>query len=106
MQEPCSTLAGVGHFGHRFLAFWSSFLFVSLQKVLPDVMDTDSEMRLIDVPERSTEDLVITVNTEEVPRTHPDPGLREHRVKNPTWTSASAFGDLLVRQNLTTTKFR
>ena len=65
VQEPCSTLAGVGHFGHRFSAFWPSFLFVSLQKVLPDVMDTDSEMRLIDVPERSTEDLVITVNTEE-----------------------------------------
>ena len=24
VQEPCSTLAGVGHFGHRFLAFWLS----------------------------------------------------------------------------------
>ena len=22
VQEPCSTLAGVGHFGHRFSAFW------------------------------------------------------------------------------------
>ena len=65
MQEPCSTLAGEGHFGHRFSAFWPSFLFVSLQKVLPEVMDPDSEMRLIDVLERSTEDLVITVPTAE-----------------------------------------
>ena len=24
MQEPCSTLRGVGHFGHRFPAFWLS----------------------------------------------------------------------------------
>ena len=24
MQEPCSTLAGVGHFGHLFSAFWLS----------------------------------------------------------------------------------
>ena len=24
VQEPCSTLAGVGHFGHRFSAFWLS----------------------------------------------------------------------------------
>ena len=65
MQEPCSTLAGVAHFGRRFSAFWPSFLFVSLQKVLPEVMDPDSEMRLIDVLERSTEDLVITVPAEE-----------------------------------------
>ena len=30
VQEPCSTLAAVGHFGHRFSAFWPRFLTLSI----------------------------------------------------------------------------
>ena len=46
--------------------FGQVFLFAFLQRVLSEVMvDGDSEMRFIDVPERTEENLVITVSREE-----------------------------------------
>ena len=66
MQEPCSTLAGVGHSGHRFSAFWprySSFLF---QKYCSEAMDAEGEESLT---QRSHEEIVLTAEdrTSDVP---------------------------------------
>ena len=61
VQEPCSTLAGVGHFGHRrFFAFC---------REIPEPMETDEETTMIDVPERLQEDLEI--NVPRIPVTFP-----------------------------------
>ena len=68
MQEPCSTLAGVGHFGHRFSAFClRPFFFAFLQKRRLEAMETDEENRMVDVPEREEEDVVITLTREPEP---------------------------------------
>ena len=74
-QEPCSTLAGVGHFGHRFSPFWPRFRFALSQRA-------DSEMRFVDVPERTEENLVITVSREErtqnLPLSWAEPHMHQH----------------------------
>ena len=66
VQEQCSTLAGVGHFGNRFSAFWPRFLFACCRECFQQVMaDANSEMRFVDLPERTEDDLAIPVSNEE-----------------------------------------
>ena len=61
--------------------FGQVFLFAFLQRVLSEVMaDGDSEMRFIDVPERTEENLVITVSREE--RSQNDSQSGADRVEN------------------------
>ena len=66
MQEPCSTLAGVGHFGHRFSAFWPRYSSFRLQKYCSEAMDAEGEESLT---QRSHEEILLTVGdrTSDVP---------------------------------------
>ena len=75
MQEPCSTLAGVGQFGHRFSAFWLSSVFPCFCREMAEAIDPDEENTMVDVPER--EDLVSTVSRE---RTSDESGTWAERV--------------------------
>ena len=80
-QETGSTLSAVSIYGHRFSAFLAKISFCFLQGVLSEVMaDADSEMRFLDVPEKTEEDLVITVSGEE--RTQNIPPSWAERVEN------------------------